>query len=98
MHILEGYLQGIVADSKVCDKELTNLTQWLSAHQEFAHRHPFNEVIPRIQEIIINGIIDEEARADLLWLSNKFHTEDDYYDDVTSEMQRLQGILAGILS
>jgi NAD-dependent DNA ligase len=98
MHILEGYIQGIAADSKIKDAELKALITWLSAHKEFADRHPFNEIIPRIQRIVAEGIVDEEARADLLWLSNKFKTEDDYYDDVTSDMQRLQGILAGILS
>jgi hypothetical protein len=98
MHILEGFVQGIAADSKVGDAELKNLTKWISAHKEFADRHPFNEVIPKIQRIIVDGIIDEEERADLLWLSSKFTTEDEYYDHVTSEMQRLQGMLAGILA
>jgi hypothetical protein len=98
MHILHGYIQGMAADSKINDIELTNLTKWLSEHREFANRHPFNEVIPRIQMIIADGIVDEDELADLLWLSNKFSTDDGYYDDVTSDMQRLQGILAGILS
>ena len=29
MHILEGYVQGIAADSKVGDVELKHLTKWL---------------------------------------------------------------------
>jgi hypothetical protein len=98
MHILEGYVQGIAADSKIEDVEIKHLIRWLSEHKEFADRHPFNEVIPRIQRIIADGIVNEEERADLLWLSNKFTTDDEYYDDVTSDMQRLHGILAGILS
>lgn len=98
MHILEGYVQGIAADSRVKDIEIENLIRWLTKHNEFADRHPFNEVIPRIQRIISDGIIDVEERADLLWLSSKFTTNDEYYDHATSDMQRLQGILAGILS
>ncbi len=98
MHILEGYVRGIAADSKIQDIELKRLMQWISGHKEFADRHPFNEVIPKIQRIISDGIADEEERADLLWLSSKFTTEDEYYDDVTSDLQRLQGMLAGILS
>jgi hypothetical protein len=98
MHILHGYVQGIAADSRINDLEIKSLTRWLSSHREFSDRHPFSEVIPRIQQIIADRIVDEEERADLLWLSNKFSTEDGYYDDVTSEMQRLQGILAGVLS
>lgn len=79
MHILEGFLQGITADSKVRDAELKSLMGWLSAHQEFADRHPFNEVISRVQRIIAHGIVDEEERADLLWISNKLRTADEYY-------------------
>ncbi len=98
MHILEGYIQGIAADSKILDAELKQLIRWLSEHKEFANRHPFCEVIPRIQKIISKGIADEGERADILWLSNKFTTNDEYYDDLTSDLQRLQGMLAGILS
>jgi len=98
MHILEGYLQGLVADQRVRDVELRQLADWLGNHNEFADRHPFNEVIPRVQKIVANGIVDEEERADLLWLSNRFSTDNEYYDEVTSDMQRLQGILAGILA
>jgi hypothetical protein len=98
MHILHGLIEGLTADAKVNDVELKSLTKWLSEHSEFSNRHPFNEVIPRLQRIITGGIADEEERADLLWLSNKFTTKDGYYDDVTSDMQRLQGVLAGILA
>jgi len=98
MHILEGLIRGIAADSQIKDVELKNLIRWLSNHNEFVDRHPFSEVLPRVQKIITEGIVDVQERADLLWLSNKFTTQNEYYDHVTSDMQRLQGILAGILS
>lgn len=98
MHTLEGLVHGIVADDKVTDSEVKQLALWLGRHIEFAERHPFNEVIPAIQQIVADGFIDEEERADLLWLCNKFSTEENYYDAVTSDMQRLQGVLAGILA
>ena len=98
IHILQGYLEGIAADSQINDSEQTGLMRWLTEHNEFSDRHPFSEVVPRIQQVIIKGVVDEEDRADLLWLSNKFDTENGYYDDVTSDMQRLQGILAGIIA
>jgi hypothetical protein len=98
MHILHGYVQGIAADSRINDLEIKSLMKWLSAHREFSDRHPFNEVVPRVEQIVSDQIVDEEERADLLWLSHKFSTDDGYYDDVTSEMQRLQGLLAGVLS
>ena len=97
-HTLEGLVQGIAADTRVSDIELAELTKWISAHSDFAKFHPFNEVIPRLNEIINRRIVDEETVADILWLSNKFTTSNEYYDLVSSDMQRLQGMLHGILA
>lgn len=98
MHTLHGLVQGIVADDKVDDSEVASLIRWASNHREFANRHPLNEVIPRINDIVADGVVDEEERADLLWMCNKFTTDDVYFDAVTSDMQRLQGFLSGILA
>lgn len=98
MHTLHGLVQGIVADDKVTDSELAELTSWLGRHAEFSDKHPFNEVIPRIREIISDGIVDEDERADLIWMCERFSTENVFYDQITSDMQRLQGFLTGILA
>ena len=98
MHTLEGIVRGVSIDGNVSDKELSVLTGWIGAHRDFAHRHPFNEVIPRLHEILADGIIDDEEKADILWLCNKFTTDETYYCLVTADMQRLQGILGGIVA
>lgn len=98
IHTLEGIVRGITIDNKVNDSELSILTGWIGDHHEFANRHPFNEVIPRLNEILADGIIDDEEKADILWLCNKFTTDEKYYRDVTADMQRLQGILGGIVA
>ena len=98
IHTLEGIIRGITSDGKVTEGEMSILTGWMMDHGQFAHRHPFNEVLPRIHEIVADGIIDEEEKADVLWLCNKFTTDNKYYDAVTSDMQRLQGILGGIIA
>lgn len=98
MHTLEGIVRGIVSDGRVTDSEMKTLTDWMLEYAQFAHRHPFNEVLPRIREIVADGIVDEEEKADVLWLCGKFTTDNTYYDAVTSDMQRLQGILGGIVA
>jgi hypothetical protein len=98
IHTLEGIVRGIAIDDKVNDSELSVLTGWIAAHREFADRHPFNEVIPRLHQILADGIIDDEEKADILWLCNKFTTDDTYYCHVTADMHRLQGILGGIVA
>lgn len=97
IHTLEGIVRGITADNRVSDKELATLTRWIAMHREFLGHHPFNEIVPRLNFIIDNRIVDEEAVADILWLCEKF-TAENFYDQVTSDMQRLQGLLHGILA
>lgn len=96
MHTLEGLVSGIAIDFKVNDKELSALTGWIASYRQYANRHPFNEVIGRLNEILADGILDDDEKADILWLCNKFSTENSFFSQVSSDMQRLQGILSGI--
>jgi hypothetical protein len=98
IHTLEGILLGITADDKVTDDEMQALTLWITTNQEFADRHPFNEILPRLYQLGKVGVIDEEERADILWLCNKLKTDDNFYSAITADMQRLHGILGGIYS
>lgn len=98
MHTLHGLVQGISADCKASDDEVKSLITWTSQHAEFSENHPFNEVIPAINRIVADGVVDEEERADLLWLCSKFDTENVFYDQVTSDIQRLHGYIAGIVA
>lgn len=98
MHTLEGIVNGISIDGRVSANELGALTRWMGEHAEFSNRHPFNEVLARLHEILADGVIDEEECADLLWLCNRFSTENQFYEQVAADMQRLQGILSGIVA
>lgn len=98
IHTLEGLVRGITSDGIVTDDEVAVLIDWIGAHREFADRHPFNEVIPRLYEVLDDGVIDDEERADVLWMCDKFTTDDQYYCKTTADMQRLQGILGGIVA
>jgi hypothetical protein len=98
IHTLEGIVQGIVADSRVNNIELEKLVTWLEEHRDFVNRHPFNEVIPVLDKILADERIDDEERADLLWLCEKFTTDNNYYESASSDIQRLQGFLTGILT
>ncbi len=98
IHTLEGLVRGVGADGKVNDRELAELMNWVGDHREFADRHPFNEVIPVLQQALHDGVFDEEERYDVLWLCERLTTGGIYYDAVTADMQRLQGFLAGIIA
>lgn len=97
INTLFGLVQGIAADGQVNRQELAELTRWVSRHRQYANLHPFSEVIPVLQNVLADGIVDEEEIADLLWLTERIAKEDAYWDDVTADMQELQGMLQGIL-
>lgn len=98
MNSLEGIVQGLAIDRAVSSKELSALALWLGQHREFIHLHPFTEVFLRVDEILSDGIVDPEEVADILWLCNRFTVPNEHFDVVTAGMQKLQGILGGIVA
>ena len=96
LHTLEGMLKGIAADGEISTDEVQMLKGWVLEHYEFAARHPFNELCPVLLEALRDMHISQDELSDLLWLCEKFTTEDKYFDVVTADMQRLQGVMAGI--
>ena len=98
IHILEGILKGIAIDSVITEVEVRELDSWLKKHIDYSKKHPFNEVIPKVKEALKDGIISLEEKEDLLWLCNNLHTDSIYYNAITSDIQRLHGILHGILA
>lgn len=96
VHELEGILLGVTADAVVNDSELSKLTLWIGRHREFEKCGPFKDTIDMLETVLLDKKIDEEERADLLWMCSRFSEENQFYCHLTSDMQRLQGLLAGI--
>lgn len=96
MHTLEGVLRGVTMDGRVDDQELIVLSAWLGEHVEFQRKHPFTEIVPRIERIINERIVDEEERADVLWLCSQFTSGSQHFDLITSDLQKLHGIMGGV--
>ena len=98
IHMLEGILKGIGIDSVITAAEARELSRWRTEHIEFATQQPFTEVMPKVDAALKDGVISIEERDDLLWVCNNLHTGSTYYDAVTSDVQRLHGILHGLLA
>lgn len=97
-HQLEGVLQGILMDGVVSAGEAETLKAWAQSLGPEAHRAPFGEVVEALEDILADGIVDEEEVKDLIWLARRFTTKNDFYDAVTADIQRLHGIINGFLS
>jgi hypothetical protein len=97
-HTLEGILKGINIDDNINKDEIAELKQWCADYYHNIKRPPFNEVISLILNITEDNIITKEEYDDLNWVCNNINTENKYYDTITSDLQRLQGIIHGVIS
>lgn len=92
---LVGLIEGIVVDASINPQEIGFLKDWLEGHWSVQSSHPFNELIPIVNQALEDGVLTGEEQNDILWLCEKLVSED-YFNHVTVELQRLHAVLAGI--
>lgn len=95
---LVGIIEGIAIDQEITSTELAFFSEWIQENAELKDKHPFNELLPVVQSAFADHVLTDEERQDLLWLCKKLTTHTEFYDQITSDIQRLHGVLAGILS
>jgi hypothetical protein len=95
INTLLGLLEGIAIDGEVNAGEISLLRIWLEDHQDVAHRHPFNELIPAVAGALADGRLDPEERADIKWVCERMRSIE-YSNSVTADLQRLHAIVGGI--
>jgi hypothetical protein len=93
---LAGLLEGIALDGRVLPVEIVTLREWCAARRGKAASSPFREVVARLEEAISDGVLDEEERADILWLCDRARSPGPFWTVARSDMERLHGVLAGI--
>lgn len=98
IHTLEGIVKGIAIDGKINKSEINELNSWCNDYAEFSNRSPFNELIPLIKEAIADEILTKEESEGILWFAKNLTTPNLYFDIISADIQRLQGILHGVLA
>lgn len=94
---LLGIIEGISIDSIINKTEVEFLNLWLEEHQELKTHHPYNELIPVVQNAIADGVITSEEKQDILWLCERLRSTE-FFDKTTADIQRLHAILGGIIA
>jgi len=98
LHTLEGIVKGIAIDGIINDKEIKELKYWYEHNKETVGKFFNTEISPYFNNILKNEKINEEDKEDLLYICQNYKTESKYYDVITSDIQRLEGIFHGILA
>jgi hypothetical protein len=94
---LLGIIEGISIDYSINTNELNFLNRWLNEHNELIDKHPYNELIPKIQLAIADGVLTKEEHDDILWLCERLRSTE-FFDKITADLQRLHALLGGIIS
>lgn len=92
---LIGLIEGIVIDAKINEVELGFLQTWLDAQRARAQKHPFNEIVPLLDQAIADGVLSSGGKEDILWLCRRL-TASDYLGMAAADMQRLQSLVAAV--
>lgn len=98
LHELNGILIGISIDKQINEKEILELKTWINTHHHILNYNPFREIYEVIVNAIEDNIVDDEEKKNIEWITNKYINSNVFYDVITSDLQRLQGIFHGILS
>lgn len=98
VNTLRGIVSGIATDIKVTGSEMEELIHWCSVHSHLRDWHPFSGILPVVENACEDGIITEEESKDILWLCASFTSRVSYYDEVTSAIQFLSGMIHGIMA
>jgi BRCA1-like protein len=94
---LLGLIEGIAADQLLNAAEVNFLEHWLNDHADVCNSHPYNEMMPCVSAAISAGKLTDEEKANLAWLCEQM-CQNSYFDKTTADMQRLQGILGGVVA
>jgi hypothetical protein len=83
---------------KINAAEAAELTAWCDDCRDLLDKHPFQEIVPQINAALKGGAIEAAQQKDIVWVCQNLSTESIYYDEVTSDVQVLHGILHGVLA
>lgn len=91
LQYLHGLFHGVLADNKLTDTEIRNLSDWLDDNQEFlAGTYPFDEVCSLISSILQDGIITEDERKTLFAFMGEFIDCTESYNISQAELDELR--------
>lgn len=65
---LVGLVKGMLADGQFVQAEAEALIRWLHAHEQHRHAYPFDRIFARVEDALIDGVLDDDEANDLAGL------------------------------
>ncbi|MBS1685450.1 MAG: BRCT domain-containing protein [Bacteroidetes bacterium] len=96
LQLLIGIIEGISCDKKITEDEDNGLFEWIKSKQSYQYKEPYKGIYAVIMESLADGILTLEESQNIIWHCKQYVQKDNYYNELTSGLQRLYGIVKGI--
>lgn len=96
--VLEGMLKGMAMDGKINPGEIAELENWFNLHKSLLQHQSFYDLYNALNEALKDGCLSAEEKADIIWLCSSYTSNNIYFDLISSDMQKLYGLLYGIIA
>jgi hypothetical protein len=98
IHELEGIVRGIALDGVVTPGEAAALARWRDTVRGLNTVAELASFAELLDVILADGVLTDDERLDLMWALKIWRTPNRYYDAITADVQRLHGVLMGLLT
>lgn len=72
MQKLQQIVIEVIADDNISDFEICELRTWLEAHEELKGVYPFDKIFETVENVMLDGVMDESEKQILLQLFDAF--------------------------
>lgn len=91
-----GLIEGLILDGVINKAEFATLEAWHEQSPDILARTPFNVLLPLLTDMLAHGSLNDEMKQRFLSLARELKSSK-FYSNTSSDMQRLYGLLAGII-
>jgi hypothetical protein len=97
LQTLVGILEGIKSDGEITAEEHSLLKRWMNDGREYENRQPYKEVMKFLRLALEDNVLTDEEIKNISWYCNQYINKTGYYSALSSGIQKLTGIVHGIV-
>lgn len=97
INVFLGFIEGLILDDNINEKEVLSLQHWMESNAAVYCNFPFDLIVKNITNLFDDkGKVIAEKKVNFLDVLHIFISRN-FYKKNTSDVQRLHGLLAGII-
>src|SRR5687767_15018594 len=97
LQTLVGIIEGIQGDGVINVMEHEELRDWINANKQYENKQPYAEIIGLIREAVADNVLTKDESDNIIWFCNQYLQKNGYFDAITGGLQKLMGIVRGII-